>query len=160
MIESSRVIYIFISSIWNYMLASSDILSLFIMAPLFINRVAASGTVNTLNPVLCSNVCNFAIAVVFPAHGPPVRHILNNGAFFSGEATFLCLMIFMSLFYYSLRLGLTFSWSKMTATPPVFKFSISCIIIITKTWIKIFLKINDEMAANYKTIYFKKSIRL
>lgn len=46
------------------------------MAPLFIIIVAASGIVNTLKPDFSIYVRISNIAVVLPAQGPPVRHIL------------------------------------------------------------------------------------
>lgn len=49
------------------------------MAPPFISMVAASGTTRTLKPI-CDRVwLSVARAVVLPAQGPPVRHILMMG---------------------------------------------------------------------------------
>jgi hypothetical protein len=48
-----------------------------IIAPPFMSRVAASGTINTRNPSYVKSVYSIASAVVLPAHGPPVMHILK-----------------------------------------------------------------------------------
>jgi hypothetical protein len=53
------------------------------MAPPFINRVAASGTYNTLKPIYVSTVVRVVRAVVLPAHGPPVKQILVIGCLLS-----------------------------------------------------------------------------
>ena len=55
-------------------------------APPFINSVAASGTNKTLKPIYYSTTERVANAVVFPAHGPPVRHILVIGCLLSFNA--------------------------------------------------------------------------
>ena len=44
-------------------------------APPFIISVAASGTTKTLQPSWVKSYVTSAIAVVLPAHGPPVRRI-------------------------------------------------------------------------------------
>jgi hypothetical protein len=46
-------------------------------APPFIRAVAASGTTRTLIPNYVRSYLIDAIAVVFPAHGPPVKQILT-----------------------------------------------------------------------------------
>ena len=55
-------------------------------APPFIKIVAASGTYNTLKPICYKTTDNVANAVVFPAHGPPVKHILVIGCLLSFKA--------------------------------------------------------------------------
>jgi hypothetical protein len=45
--------------------------------------VAASGTCNTLNPIYYKTTERVASAVVLPAHGPPVKHILVIGCLLS-----------------------------------------------------------------------------
>ena len=47
--------------------------------PPFIIRVAASGTLNTLKFLSSNSFVTFYKAVVFPAQGPPVKHILYTG---------------------------------------------------------------------------------
>ena len=73
---SSKSIYNYIRVAWNLTAWSKLYMAVFIIAPPFMRRVAASGTLNTLIPFLVSTCCKCVKAVVFPAHGPPVRHIL------------------------------------------------------------------------------------
>ena len=51
-----------------------------IKAPPFIIRVAASGTTSTLHPSYVKSYVISAIAVVLPAHGPPVNRIRTRFA--------------------------------------------------------------------------------
>ena len=78
---SSRDICIFITLIWNRTASAKESFLVSIMAPPFIRSVAASGTSRTLKPNCYKTVDRVAKAVVFPAHGPPVRHILVIGCF-------------------------------------------------------------------------------
>ena len=84
---SSRDICSFIRLIWNLTAFAKVILGVSINAPPFIITVAASGTYKTLNPICCKTTESVAKAVVFPAHGPPVKHILVIG----------CLLCFKAL---------------------------------------------------------------
>ena len=76
---SSSCIWSLIKLIWNLTALLKDILGVWIKAPPFIRMVAASGTCKTLYPICLRCNDNVARAVVLPAHGPPVKHILVMG---------------------------------------------------------------------------------
>lgn len=62
--------------IWKRTASANDSFLVSIIAPPFINRVAASGTKRTRKPSCYRTVERVARAVVLPAQGPPVRQIL------------------------------------------------------------------------------------
>jgi hypothetical protein len=63
-----------------------------INAPPFIRSVAASGTTRTLIPNYVKSYLIDAIAVVLPAQGPPVKHILTILNFSSIPIDFVLLI--------------------------------------------------------------------
>jgi len=74
---SSSATYNFIRDFWNINPYASVNPVETIKAPPFMRRVAASGTTNTFTPSCVKSYLIEAIAVVFPAHGPPVKQILT-----------------------------------------------------------------------------------
>ena len=76
---SSSTIYVRITFIWNLTASENVNFLVYIIAPPFINMVAASGTCRTLNPIYVMTLFRVARAVVLPAHGPPVKQILMIG---------------------------------------------------------------------------------
>lgn len=76
---SSKFIWSFIRFTWNFTAYDSVIFGVWMKAPPILRIVAASGTNRTLYPIYLRCISRVDRAVVLPAHGPPVRHILVIG---------------------------------------------------------------------------------